>query len=505
MSIFTVLIVDIDIHIIAVSFCLAFLAINLIGIKQAGRTQVALVVGLLALMLVYIAAGIGAVKVENFSPFASHGLPGIFFTTGFVFVSYAGLLKIASVAEEIRNPTRNIPLGMILSLLVVSVLYTLMVFVTTGVLGPGELSHSLTPISDGAAVFMGTWGELALAVAAILAFLSTANAGIMTAARSLVPLSRDGLLPAALGKINVRFGTPHNSLLLTGFFIVVAMFLKLEILVEAASVVLVLTNVLSCLSVIILRESRILNYQPTFRVPLYPWLQILGIVGFGFLIFEMGSEALYISFLLIIGGIFVFLFYGRIRTNREYALLHLVERVTAREFTSYLLETELKEIIRERDAIVKDRFDDIIEECVVLDIQGSVSMEEFFRSVADALAGRLGVEPTSLFEMLMERENQSSTVIAPGLAIPHIVVGGEDVFDVLLVRCRKGIVFSRSQQKVHAVFVIAGAKDQRNFHLQALAGIAQIVQDPNFEKQWMTAKSKSALRDIVLLGKRRRP
>ncbi|GAI02302.1 unnamed protein product, partial [marine sediment metagenome] len=181
--------------IIALSFCLFFLIINLIGIKQAGRTQVILVIGLFGLMLLYIVLGLPAVKVQRFEPFAPYGLASIFSTAGFVFVSYAGLLKIASVAEEIKNPKKNIPLGMILSLVVVSIFYTMMVFVTSGVLDAINLHQSLTPISDGARVFMGSWGAIALSIAAILAFLSTANAGIMTAARSLVPLSRDRLLP----------------------------------------------------------------------------------------------------------------------------------------------------------------------------------------------------------------------------------------------------------------------------------------------------------------------
>ncbi|MBN2019721.1 MAG: amino acid permease, partial [Sedimentisphaerales bacterium] len=180
MSVFTVLIVDIDIHIVAVAFCLIFLTVNLIGIKEAGRTQVALVVGLILIMGLFVILGIDKVKVDNLVPFAPHGLGGIFFTTGFVFVSYTGLLKIASVAEEIKNPARNIPLGMIVSLLVTSIFYTFMVFITTGVLESDELSRSLTPISDAAAVFMGTPGKIALGIAAILAFLSTANAGIMT-------------------------------------------------------------------------------------------------------------------------------------------------------------------------------------------------------------------------------------------------------------------------------------------------------------------------------------
>jgi amino acid transporter/mannitol/fructose-specific phosphotransferase system IIA component (Ntr-type) len=504
MSVFTVLIVNVNIHIAAVVFCLVFLLLNIIGIKEAGRTQVALVAGLLGLMLLYIILGLPAVKIGNFSPFAPKGVGAVLFTTAFVFVSYAGLLKIASVAEEIKNPARNIPLGMIISLLVVSLLYTLMVFVTTGAVEAAVLSQSLTPISDGAEVFMGSAGKIALGIAAILAFLSTANAGIMTAARSLIPLSQDGLLPAFLGKINVRFRTPHNALTITGAFIILSLFLRLEILVEAASVVLILTNLLSCTSVIILRESRLHNYQPRFRAPLYPWLQIFGIVGFSFLIIEMGREALLISCLLIVVAIFVYWFYGRIRTNREYALLHIIERVTAKELTSYSLESELREIVRERDDIIKDRFDSIVERCAVLDIEKAVSLEQFFKQAADAMSERLKLAPSVLFNLLVRREKETSTVLNPALAIPHIIVEGEKTFDILLARSREGISFSPQYPNVHIVFVLAGTRDERNFHLRALSAIAQIVQDPSFEKKWMTARNEQSLRDIVLLGARRR-
>ncbi|MBN2181430.1 MAG: amino acid permease [Sedimentisphaerales bacterium] len=503
-SIFTALIVDANLHLLSILFCLVFVVINLAGVKKAGRTQVALVLALLALMLVYIIFGLPKVRVENLAPFVPHGPVSIFFTTGFVFVSYAGLLKIASVAEEIKNPARNIPLGMIISLLVVSILYSLMVLVTAGVLEPDVLSKSMTPISDGAAAFMGEFGKIALGIAAIFAFLSTANAGIMTAARSLVPLSRDGLLPDLLGRINKRFGTPHHALFVTGFVIIVALLVRLDILVEAASVVLILTNILSCLSVIILRESRLQNYQPKFHAPLYPWMQIAGLIGFGFLLFEMGREALLITFLLIIGGLFVYWFYGRIRATRQYALLHLIGRITAKELTTYSLESELREIIRERDEIIKDRFDEIIEKGAILDIADSIKLKELFQLIADEISPRLNIESGDLYRLLDEREKESSTVLSPFLAIPHIVIEGQHRFDILLVRCREGIFFSEQGQSVRAVFVIMGTKDERNFHLFSLAAIAQIVRDPHFETNWSRANNKEALRDIVLLGERKR-
>jgi mannitol/fructose-specific phosphotransferase system IIA component (Ntr-type) len=351
---------------------------------------------------------------------------------------------------------------------------------------------------------LGSFGKITLSLAAIFAFLSTANAGIMTAARSLVPLSRDGLLPRFFGKISTRFGTPHNSLIITGLVISVALLLRLDILVEAASVVLILTNILSCISVIILRESRLQNYQPKFRAPLYPWMQVAGIFGFALLIFEMGKEALLITLVLVVGGLFVYWFYGRIRTTSQYALLHLVERITAKELTTYSLEGELKEIIRERDEIIKDRFDEIIEKGSLIDIERSTELEDFFKLVADAMSPRLDVGSSELFKLLIEREKQSSTVLSPYLAIPHIILEGQHKFDILIARCRDGIFFSEKEPNVHAVFVIMGTKDERNFHLYSLAAIAQIVRDPQFERKWSGAKNKDILRDIILLGERRR-
>ncbi len=504
MAAFTEIIVTIDVRLIAVSFCFLFLFINYVGVKEAGRIQIILVFGLLIILLLYIVQGLPAVKIQHLVPFAPQGLPAIFSTAGFVFISYGGLIKVASIAEEVKNPGLVLPLGMILSLFIVSIFYMLVVFVTSGVLGASILNHSLTPISDGAAVFMGSSGRILLSIAAIMAFISTANAGIMAASRYPLALAEDDLLPQFLGKINERFKTPHNAILITGFFMICALFLKLDILVKTASTVLIITFLFSCISVIIMRESRLQNYQPHFLTPLYPWLQIIGTIGFLFLIFEMGKEALLAGSLLMFGGFCIYWLYGRIRTTREYALMHLIQRITSKKLTSHLLQTELKEIIRERDDIIKDRFDKIIEQCIVLDIDEVLHLEQFFELVADAMAPSLNMKPSVLLELLLEREKESSTVISPSLAIPHIIIQGEHKFDILLARCRKKIIFSESGPIIQAVFVLAGTKDERNFHLRALSAIAQIVQDTYFEKKWLEAQSKEDLRDIVLLGKRRR-
>jgi amino acid transporter len=504
MSAFTSMIVNADIRIISLILCLFFVTINILGAKEASKFQVGLVLVLFSALLLYVIKGLPAIKIQNFEPFAPNGIAAIFSTAGFVFVSYGGLLKVASVAEEVKKPAKTIPKAMMLSLFITGIFYILVVLVTVGVLGVGKLSNSLTPINDGAEVFLGPSGKILLSIAAILAFVSTANAGIMAASRYPLALARDGLLPDVLMKVNQKFKTPHVAILLTGAIMVLSIFLKVVLLVKLASAVLIMTFLVSCFSVIILRESGLQNYQPQFKSPAYPWIQIIGILGFGIMLFKLGKQPLIISAFMIMAGFFVYWFYGRIKDTREYALLHLVERVTAKELTSRTLETELKEIIRERDDIAKDRFDGLIEKCKVMDLEHEMTMDDFFQLLADSLSESLNISPKILYDLLIQREKESTTVIAPGLAIPHVIVQGKHLFDIVLVRSKKGIIFPEAEQKINTVFVLIGTKDERNFHLKALAAIAQIVQGHNFTKKWIKAKNIEGLRDIVLLGKRLR-
>jgi len=504
MGAFVRLFVPIDLRVTGVVLGVAFLAVNLVGVKEAARVQVTMVVGLLVLMGLYAVRGLPAMSLTRLEPFAPHGLAAVFSTAGFVFVSYGGLLKIASVAEEVRNPGRTIPGGMLLALVVVGALYAVVVTVTVGLVPGEQLAGSLTPIADGAGVAMGRAGTLTLGIAGALAFLTTANAGILTGSRYLLAMSRDGMLPGGVSRVGRRFHTPYVAILVTGVLVIVPLFVNLKILVEAASIGLILTNVLANLSVIVVRESRLQNYRPTFRSPFYPWVQIAGIVGFAFVLLEMGEEAFLISAGLALGAFALYWFYGRARVEGESALLHLVARLTARELVSGTLERELKAIIRERDAIVGDRFDQLVEKAVVLDVKEGMDAKAFFGRVADAMAERLALPVAQLRERLLERERQSSTVIGPGLAVPHVVVPGEGRFDILLARSREGICFSEAAPEVHCVFVLAGTAEERNFHLRALSAIAQVVQGPDFERRWLAARGEQALRDLVLLGERRR-
>lgn len=183
--------------------------------------------------------------------------------------------------------------------------------------------------------------------------------------------------------------------------------------------------------------------------------------------------------------------------NREHEVVHFVGKITPSEISGRSLDTEVQQIIRSRNDTGKDRFCRIIEESTIIDIDRSINYDEFFRLAADTLAGKLGCDAEMLFQHLMVREKESTTAFRPTLALPHIIIEGENKFTILLARCKEGIYFSELAPRVQAVFVLVGTKNQRNYHLQALSAIAEIVQHANFEKRWARARDKEALRDII--------
>jgi F-type H+-transporting ATPase subunit alpha len=188
--------------------------------------------------------------------------------------------------------------------------------------------------------------------------------------------------------------------------------------------------------------------------------------------------------------------------NRD--MLKIVERVTARELASPSLEKELEQIISGEDTMEKDRFDKLVENCDIIDCQDGEDMDKAFDLAVIKLAPRVGVGMDDLKEKLLEREATSSTALSPFFAIPHIVTQGENVFEMLIMRSKKGVRFSDSAPNVHALFFLIGTMDQRHFHLVALSAIAQIVQDPTFETKWLEAEDPAELRNLILGAERKR-
>ncbi len=496
---------DWGVKLIAVAGCLFFTLLNCVSVRGTGRAQVFLVMALLALMLFYVVKGMGSVSHLHYSPFMPAGWQATFAVTGMVFVSFGGVTKVAAIAEEVDKPGRNIPLGMFLAFGIISVMYVVIVFVTVGVVEGSQLSGSLVPISLGAEISMGPAGRILIALAALLAFASTANAGMLASSRTPLAMSRDGLLPVVLSTTSKRFNTPQIAIALTSvFMMLVILLLPLEDLVKTASTMMILLFALVNIAVVIMRNSGIESYRPSFTMPFCPWLPIAAVIFYMFLLFEMGWVPLLMTCGFALVATVWYLGYVQRRIDRKSALVHLVGQITSKAMRRSGLEDELRHISLERDEVKLDRFDRLVESGITMDIDESIKATELFRRVAEALAPRLELDPDELYRLLLEREHESSTVIEPGFAIPHVVVDGEQIFELMLVRCKPGVIFSEVHEPVRTAFVLVGSKDERNFHLRALMTIAQIVRQPEFEKRWMAAVGIEQLRDVMLLSSRKR-
>ncbi|MBT3275369.1 MAG: amino acid permease, partial [Spirochaetales bacterium] len=371
------------IKLIAVGFTFGFTLLNLFSVHKSGRFQVILVIGLLSILLFYIGSGFQGINVERFEPFNTGGWLNIFSATGMIFVSFGGLTKIASIAEEIKDPVKTIPRGMIASFVTVTLVYLLAVFVTTGLLDRSVFIGSFAPLSEGAKQITGMWGYYALSVAAMLAFITTGNSGLLAASRNPLAMARDNLLPPIFSKVNVKLKTPVVSIIFTSLFMIgCILLLDLEQLVKVASTMKLLLFTFVNISVILMRESRIVSYKPAFRSPFYPWIQIIGSLFYILLIIDMGALPLAIT-----GGFFLlsllwYLAYSRSRNNRDSAIIRIVERITSKEMRSTKLTSELREILVERDDIIEDRFDHLIKDANFIDISEPMDRDGLFKLLA---------------------------------------------------------------------------------------------------------------------------
>jgi amino acid transporter/mannitol/fructose-specific phosphotransferase system IIA component (Ntr-type) len=316
----------------ALALCVGIIALNIGGVKKTAKLQMGIVVCVLTVLTIFIGQGATQLNTDAYSPFMPNGWFGIFAATGFVFISYAGVTKIASIVEEVKRPERNVPLGILASLGVMMVIYTLVVAVLAGTVPLKELKTDITPIATAAEVLFGSIGKNLFAVVAVLALTSMANAGLLSSSRFPFAMSRDNLLPGFLKSVHPKFRTPATSILLTGgMMLLLIIFVDVEKLAKLASAFKILVFCLVNLSVIIFRESHLEWYRPRFRSPGYPWVQLAGIVASLLLLTQMGSWLpLYGVGGIFLGGALWYFVYSRKHADRVGSLARTHER--AQEF-----------------------------------------------------------------------------------------------------------------------------------------------------------------------------
>lgn len=176
---------------IAAVLAVALIAINYIGVAEASWVQNTIVAVLLVLLGWFVFLGLQHVDMDLLTLFAPEGPVAVLETTGTVYVALIGFALIATAAGEIKRPDRNIPLSMLTAAVVPTVLYILVMLVSTGVLPIDVLADSRVPVADVAAVFLGSTGALAMVTGAVLATVSSANASVLSAGRVSFAMSRN--------------------------------------------------------------------------------------------------------------------------------------------------------------------------------------------------------------------------------------------------------------------------------------------------------------------------
>ncbi|MDZ7658632.1 amino acid permease [Fodinibius sp.] len=514
---------DVPITPIAIILTIAFGALNVFGAKETSRLQNILVIILLSVMAFYLVQGFSHlfsleildIHREKFTPFFKDGMQGFFATVGMVFVSYAGLTKVVSVAEEIQDPDKNIPRGMFLSILTAIVVYVAGVILMTSVLEPEAFYKDLTPVATAGNVFL-TWlpgdtGLILVVIAAIAAFASTGNAGIMSASRFPLAMARDKLVHSKFSKLG-KFDTPVYSIVATtGMMIFLLLVFNVKEVAKLASTFKLLLFGLLNLAVIVMRESQIEEYDPGYISPFYPWVQMIGMLTSGLLIFEMGLLSILFTVAIIILSVAWYYYYAYGEIDRQGAIFHVHERLG--QYKDRGLEHEMRHILKEKGLRDEDPYELVVSKATILDVtDDGISYEDILDKACTTLATKVSMDKEELIKAFHKEDDFGALSIGKGAALNHTRIPVESEPKLFIVRIKDGLLTrdtcfedeSKDQKKhtFYALFFLVSSEKDATQHLRFLAHMAEMIDQEHFFERWISAKDEAELREILLRNER---
>lgn len=506
---------DVPIIPVAIALTIVFGILNIVGAKETTMLQKVLVAALVTILLFYVVQGVYSVlsldlselRSAQFTPFFIDGYYGFFATVGMVFVSYAGLTKVASVAEEVKNPDRNIPLGMFLAIITAVVVYVVGVFIMTALLEPAAFREDLTPVATAGEVFLD-WlpepvGLILVVIAAVAAFASTGNAGIMSASRYPMAMARDKLMHPKFAVIG-KLGTPVWSVVATVMMMIVILlaFNVAEVAKLASAFQLLLFGFLN-LSVIVMRESKIMEYDPGFYSPFYPWVQIAGIIFSIVLIFEMGFLSILFTLAVSVASVWWFNYYAKDKVTRQGAIFHVTARLG--KFKDDGLENEMRNILREKGLRKGDPYEEMVSRAGTLEMAKDSSYENVLNEVAMLFAENLSYSNSEIQDMLSKSPEDRLITIADGVALSHAKVPADIEPEMVLVRSNKGITVEQVEGEnvtIYCMLFMIGPSRDSGQHLRIIAQIAEMVGADSFLKRWKQASTTEDMKESLLRDER---
>ena len=315
----------------AIIITMIITTILVIGIRESAIFNTTIVIIKIAIVLFVIILGVQYIDPENWKPFAPFGYSGLSFFghpilgaagpggipvgmlagAAIIFFAYIGFDSVSTHAEEAKKPQRDVPIGIIASLIICTVLYILVAAVLTGMVRSDKIDIN-APVANAFAQHGLTWAQRLVDVGAIAGITSVLLVMMLSQARVLLAMARDGMVPIGFfGDVHPKFRTPWKSTILTGLFVgTLAAFLPLRILADMTNIGTLLAFVIVCTAVLIMRKTHP-NAERPFRAPLVPLVPILGILTCLMLMFSLQVENWWRLIIWLLIGFVIYFSYSR--------------------------------------------------------------------------------------------------------------------------------------------------------------------------------------------------
>jgi APA family basic amino acid/polyamine antiporter len=303
----------------AIIIVLAIMVLLVVGVRESARFNAVMVAIKLAAVLFFIVAGFTYVKPENWSPFAPYGWSGVMTGAAVVFFAYIGFDAVSTTAEEAKNPSRDLPIGIIMSLVICTILYLVVSAILSGIVPVVQFKADAqflnAPVGYALSVINQDWAAGLVSAGAVAGITSVLLVMLMSQPRIFFSMSRDQLLPAGVSKVHPKFKTPYITTIITCVVVAIAAgLIPIQVVGEMTSIGTLFAFVVVSVAVLVLRQKRPDAHRP-FKVAGGPIIPILGTLSCLYLMVSL-SVMTWVRFLVWLDlGLLIYWFYGRTHSS----------------------------------------------------------------------------------------------------------------------------------------------------------------------------------------------
>lgn len=312
----------------------------ILGAKESTRINAAIVIANIAVIVVFIVVGLKYINPANYTPFTPFGIVGVFQGAAMVFFAYIGFDAVSTAAEETKDPQKNLPRGIIGSLIISSILYIVVAAVLTGMV-PYYILNNGAPVTFALQYVGSYWVASVVSIGALCGITSVLLTSLFGQTRIFFAMSRDGLLPGIFSRVHSTYKSPVTSIILVGTVAAfIAAFIPLALIIELVNIGTLSAFIFLAISVIVLRRSQ-QDIPRGFKCPMMPIIPIISIISCLFLITQLSSTTLQRFAVSLIIGVVVYFLYGMRKSklnNSDDDDLNVVNLIG----TDTLIETELE-------------------------------------------------------------------------------------------------------------------------------------------------------------------